>query len=557
MKKIYIVIACWAVILLSACSRDENKTSGSNYVLENNGKYKVWLNATIQGSNNTRLTETETGNRATYLKASWDGTDKLAVLLKTSLGVETIKYFHYDNTPGSQTYQKFVADNDLTSDELAGFNSNPIYAVNFSSASTKIAVPTEGSSSLTATEDFTGQDGTAGNIANYDLLAAYSSNGMGGVGTALTFYHQTSVLRIRLISSVLSTSSPVTITNSGVISQSCTYSTPQADNLLASTPGIDISSLSLTPSKIVDNDSTIFYIAVPSRSVSAGSMHLSTNSNSANITINKNIEAGKVYAKAVNLVDPYANAQVGDFITSDGKIIGHNATYSGDNDPNYGLPLSDPGNIVAIVTSLTPSAGAKAAGYTHGYAMALKISSTDPKFVWNSGNVYTNGTSFSIDNAVNDNNGYEWTNVIEGNSDYAGHYEAARAAIGYRTTATAPSSSSGWFLPSVGLVYQMWMNFCHPTYSSLVVSKYDGSHWVYAFGNGNDFKYLYRLSQNLPALHSTWSVPTSEFGLFWTSSYNGDTNAAYMMEVNNGDMTISCYNGSFKSAEEVLPFLAF
>jgi hypothetical protein len=549
MKKIYIVIACWAVILLSACSRDENKTSGSNYVLENNGKYKVWLNATIQGSNNTRLTETETGNRATYLKASWDGNDKLAVLLKTSLGVETIKYFHYDNTPGSQTYQKFVADNDLTSDELAGFNSNPISAVNFSSASTKIAVPTEGSSSLTATENFTGQDGTAGNIANYDLLAAYSSNGMGGVGTALTFYHQTSVLRIRLISSVLSTSSPVTITNSGVISQSCTYSTPQTDNLLASTPGIDISSLSLTPSEILDNDSTIFYIAVPSRPVSAGSMHLSTNSNSAKITINKNIEAGKVYAKAVNLIDPYANAQVGDFITSDGTIIKH-ITTSGS---TYGCPVSNPGTIVGIVTSLSPTDDAKAAGYTHGYAMAL--TTNDAKMVWSSTYSYTFGTPVSLANAISDNKGYEWTNAIKSATDYAGHYEAAHAAIGY---APAPSSSSGWFLPAVGQFYQMWINLCHTQHQPTVSSYYGTKQ--YSLDNYNDWVNIYNLATNIASYNHSWSILNSDRGILWTSSYNTDSGIATVcsVEVNNGDMTVNNYDNLRSwSNSPVRPFLAF
>jgi len=553
MEKIYIVIACWAVILLSACSRDENKTSGSNYVLENNGKYKVWLNATIQGSNNTRLTETDTGDRATYLKASWDGNDKLAVLLKTSGGTEKIKYFHYDNTPSSQTYQKFVADVDLTPDELAGFNSNPISAVNFSSASTKIAVPTEGASTLTATEDFTGQDGTAGNIANYDLLAAYSSNGMNDGNTTLTFYHQTSVLRIRLISSVLSTSSPVTITNSGVLAQSCTYSTPQTGNLLASTPGSDISSLSLTPSTILDNDSTIFYIAVPSRSVSAGSMHLSTKGNSANITINKTIAAGKVYAKAANLVDPYADAQVGDFITSDNKIIKHVTTYSGDTDPHYGLPVSDPGNIVGIVTSLSPTDGAKAAGYTHGYAMAL--TTNDATTVWSSTNSYTFGTSVSIANAINDNNGYEWTKTIKSATDYAGNYEAAHAAIGY---APAPSSSSGWFLPAVGQFYQMWFNLCHTQHQPTALSYYGTKQ--YSLNNYDDWVKMKTLTNNIASYNHSWSMLNSDRHILWTSSYNTDSGVATVcsVEVNNGDMTVHNYDNLHSWTENpVRPFLAF
>ncbi len=548
MKRIYIVIACWAVILLSACSRDENKASGLNYALENNGKYKVWLNATIQGSNNTRLTETETGDRATYLKASWDANDRLAVLLKTSGGTEKIKYFHYDNTPSSQTYQKFVADVDLTPDELAGFNSNPISAVNFSSASTKIAVPTEGASTLTATEDFTGQDGTAGNIANYDLLAAYSSNGMNDGSTNLIFYHQTSVLRIRLISSVLSTSSPVTITNSGVIAQSCAYSTPQTGNLLASTPGNDISSLSLTPSTILNSDSTIFYIAVPSRSVSAGSMHVSANSNSANITINKNIEAGKVYAKAANLIDPYANAEIGDFITSDGTIIKH-ITTSGS---TYGTPVSGPGNIVGIVTSLSPTDGAKAAGYTHGYAMAL--TTNDAKMVWSSTNSYTFGTPVSLDNAILDNKGYEWTDAIKSSTDYAGHYEATHAAIGY---APAPSSSSGWFLPSVGQFYQLWINFCKPTHQA-IVSDYYGTK-QYSLDQYDDWVNIYNLTANIASYNHSWSLLNSDRGILWTSSYNNSGVATvYSVQINNGDMTVHYYeNLNSWSTLPVRPFLAF
>lgn len=171
----------------------------------------------------------------------------------------------------------------------------------------------------------------------------------------------------------------------------------------------------------------------------------------------------------------------------------------------------------------------------HGYVVAL-TDATSGYCMWG---VYetelecypTDGYGNKLNNYSNpdiDWNGYAWTQKIitaargKGNlnaSDQAGYPATYYAVVAYETGCNAPTNSSGWFLPSIG---QMW-----------------------------------NIYQNRSSLFNGKAVVTSlKSDWYWSSSENCNRPASYALYVNvrNGNMNSYGKNYSNSSVRPVLAF---
>jgi hypothetical protein len=138
---------------------------------------------------------------------------------------------------------------------------------------------------------------------------------------------------------------------------------------------------------------------------------------------------------------------IGDFLCSDGSVVA-------------------PSNIgnktpVAIVFSLVTSPTDQAHGWTHGYAMALKNvhnGNSVGTYKWANSNGDVAGIPNTSDDCwqtiCSDMDGYTNTTFLN-STDYPAGYAAKTT---YASQVTAPSNTSGWFLPSNGHWFSIFVN---------------------------------------------------------------------------------------------------
>lgn len=169
------------------------------------------------------------------------------------------------------------------------------------------------------------------------------------------------------------------------------------------------------------------------------------------------------------------------------------ATFTNSGTISYiGLPDPVPGNLVfsdgtwgtldmfpektpvAIVFSTNVSAADYAAGFQHGYAIALKDVNSSATMAWSTESVQL-GTNENGHPAVDISNqtkldayvasdrymdGRAETNLITATANYSqAVYPAAYAAVTtYEAEVAHPAGTSGWYLPSIGQQYE-WIKF--------------------------------------------------------------------------------------------------
>ena len=180
-----------------------------------------------------------------------------------------------------------------------------------------------------------------------------------------------------------------------------------------------------------------------------------------------------------------ADPKVGDYFYSDGTwsdgglisigADGRNAVWAEEKP----APLAGK-TVVGIVFSTNPDRMAeseKAAGFTHGYVIGCK-NVTDPKkknyalypeSVWFAGEyAYINGlvqvnpVSKIASTCYNNLEGYTETNTMLEKNDPEYYYDDI-PMFWYGTKAypvKAPGNTSGWFIPSIGQVWDCVANFC-------------------------------------------------------------------------------------------------
>jgi len=262
--------------------------------------------------------------------------------------------------------------------------------------------------------------------------------------------------------------------------------------------------------------------------------------------------------------------------------------------------------LVGLVFSTNVSATDIAAGYTHGYVMAL----TDAGYDWNGGTPtkvkykyrdYTAPTSgtkeagfFNIGTTATQytNDATYWQSIktdLDGKSHTAAiladanetEYLAAHAANDYNTTHAVTGTNSGWYLPSIGQLYALAYNFAgrtawngltfynnskdregayseyHNCYfaagadvTTTAINNYLTARLVTAAGltAGADYQpFIDRLTES--------ATPADQWAAYWSSS---DYSAFYGLRLlfhSNGNLYFSCDSKAL--AHYVRPVLAF
>ena len=351
MKKIYLIISLF-LFLICSCSTDSLTDTNTS-----NQSTTVSLSAVLPNGTNTRVTES--ADATTGLVTSWESSDKLSVLLNTGNMIEMSK----DGTANG-----FTAAVD-EKDKSAFTSGSIIYGVNNNSSDQITTSLLD--RKLNTVVDFTGQNGSLDNISKYDLMY-----GKGDVSKSITFNHKVCVMRFDLSSNLLSgkvtSATFVFVPSAGSPSLFADKETYNFGDTSDSTI-VDATSYTLSnPSiDVVDNKEASVYLAIPMRKAVSGILTLNltcTNGSavkaltlSKNITItNKNFYPATVQAKTISHL---TNAPaVGEYVFSDGT---------------WGTLANNPSKTaIGVFFSSRVSDAEKAAGFIHGYALALTDAST-------------------------------------------------------------------------------------------------------------------------------------------------------------------------------------
>ena len=466
-KRILSTLAAIAAISVS-CSKE---IVPDNAGPEGSEGYRITLRGSANGPA-TRITEDEDASKG--LRTSWEEG-------------ETIKVMYFNGgAPAIADLTSAAGDGLFTGEVESGevadaFVSSELHCVNSSS---RITTGLE-ESTMVSRVDFSGQDGSLANVAKYELMYV-----KGTADKLLRFEHLTSVLRMTLsgLSEGTVTSASFTFTPSGgnraggLFADSATYRFGQ-DGTSFETEDIIFYEMHDISIPVSDGEAVI-YLVVPDRGKLYGelSVVLTCGDDTYRRYIKlagKSFKASNVVARKEVLTDNDRVPDIGDYVYSDGTW--GPLVYYEDKWPQ------------AVIFSNYTSAEDRAAGYTHGYAMALRDAA------W--------PTAWAPESEVNVRPDYpETENVFETSSDsapllmmenlgglttctvlnelylynyaqgnYYGlpgfEYTRARAAIPCAmrygkedwvvafgnteniTAFDAPENTSGWFLPSVGQWY--------------------------------------------------------------------------------------------------------
>ena len=234
---------------------------------------------------------------------------------------------------------------------------------------------------------------------------------------------------------------------------------------------------------------------------------------------------------------------VGDFLCSDGTVVASSKIASSGKTP------------IAIVFSTVTTPTDQGHGWTRGYAMALKnvhsSGSTVGTYKWANSDSDVSGipntSSRTWQTRSSDMDGYTNTTYLN-STDYPAGYAAKTT---YASQVTAPSNTSGWFLPSNGQWYYILVNLGG---MSAIPDK------VYGWSSGSS-----TAASNLNSkLHKVGSgnydaffSDTSSDELYFSSSELSSNDAYRAYFISDGGMDFASYTNSKSDANRVRAVLAF
>jgi hypothetical protein len=220
--------------------------------------------------------------------------------------------------------------------------------------------------------------------------------------------------------------------------------------------------------------------------------------------------------------------------------------------------------VIGIIFSTTTSSTDQSHGWTHGYAMALTNAASD--VAWSS-STYASTQEFtplvsSLTDYETQLDGYTHCQTIKtkAGSNLSSYYPAIYYALNY-STYTAPSSSSGWYLPSSGQWYQIITNLGGISTGTTPTSTTDpGSgltYWYYSSmastASSGINSYLSKVVSGSNLID--WS--TSNSRLYWCSSERSGLRVCYMGFYNSGKLTLDeCIKTEYSDVR-VRPVIAF
>lgn len=200
------------------------------------------------------------------------------------------------------------------------------------------------------------------------------------------------------------------------------------------------------------------YIALPGTTTAAaltgGYTHTSGYPATWSLDANK-IAAGSYKTFPVDGADVVStvshNLQPGDFFMKDGTLIS----------TDEALTTEQKSNCIGLVFTTRTGSNDQGRGWEHGYVMALARIDGSQWAVNGATSVDTPIPNLSkLKDAYTDLDGYDHTQAILKSPDIyvEADYPAFYTAKGYNSTVVAPLNTSGWFLPSIGQLWDIWEN---------------------------------------------------------------------------------------------------
>jgi hypothetical protein len=195
MKNKIFFLSIFAAGFLSACSSSD---TGGGKVATDGMQIGVCLPAT-----SSRVTETASSTSG--LTTAWESSDKLNIfhLYNNANSTASMIGLEFKNSSSAGSSGTFVYTG--TSGTAAGYSFNPsnnLYAFNELPTTGNFTQTKTGSSDFTLNlSGFTSQDGTVGNLKNYDALYGVSLVGSNGTPAGMTMNHLTSMIRFDLTNS--------------------------------------------------------------------------------------------------------------------------------------------------------------------------------------------------------------------------------------------------------------------------------------------------------------------------------------------------------------------
>ncbi len=212
---------------------------------------------------------------------------------------------------------------------------------------------------------------------------------------------------------------------------------------------------------------------------------------------------------------------------------------------------------VGIIFSTTTSAADQAQGWHLGYALALRDAASAIKWATTDGEHQAGETYTSADSLAfqTDKDGYTHTMTLTRQGK--GLYPAADAAVAY--TASAPTRSSGWYLPSSGQWYDVCVNLGGMPEPMPRLGRAEG-YW-------NDpqcvTNCLNRINEYMSLTgadnHDPIKVATGDYIWYWCSS-ESSSQQAYSMFFNQDELVVELcgyFKGYAFGSNRVRPVIAF
>ena len=441
--------------------------------------YQVSLNAVIGEESSaitkgiTRVTVAEDATNG--LKTTWDSNDKLTVAYRSGGTLKTAELSVVSANGSVATFQGSVE----TSADAQAFKSSTLYAVN-NNATDKIEVSLS-DGKMKVNVDLSTQNGTANNVANYDVLYAE-----GTASERLKFGHKMSVMRLdfvpdasaNAIQSITEASFiyvPSTSTEKSIFATSASFECGDG-NISSSYSGVAFFNLSSVSLPYVNGKASA-YIVVPANEPLTGELSLNVkgqNNDYFRKYLNlkgKSFPAQEVVARTVKLRSDDRIPRIGYYLYSDGTW-GPLQHYS------EKVP-------VALIFSDYTSPADRAKGYKHGYAVALRDAAWPTPWGPDNGdypetpNLFENLNATAPLTMMNNLDGLTTNKTLNDkylkNYNYTNHYSSGgklaaiplameyggepwKQAYNERTLVPAPAGTSGWYLPSIGQWFLMFAN---------------------------------------------------------------------------------------------------
>ncbi len=394
-----------------------------------------------------------------------------------------------------------------------------------------------------------------------DLITAIATNqsfsvAATGAGVPLTFNHALTTIKFEKDDGMPGTIESISIKNvynSGTltIGGSWNFSGVTRSNVSA-TEGV---ALTMIPQQFSDSEQLIEVVYISQGKKYTLQHQLSGSSWTAGSTITYDIASPSLlkikYDNDV-VVTPWDNANevamammienyevfIGDFLCSDGSVVSPEKLATSGKTP------------IAIVFSTETSATDKAHGWNY-YAMALKnvhsSGSTVGTYTWANSNSDVSGipntSSSTWQTRRADMDGYSNTTYLNSSSYPAGY--AAKTT--YASQVTAPSNTSGWFLPSTGQWYYILVNLGG---MSATPNK------AYGWSSGSSTA-ASNLNSKLSVVGSgNYDSFSNSNENYWSSSEGGSSYAYRAYFYSDGTMYFA-YDGSKSNTYRVRAVLAF